>query len=179
MNESTTDRREELLARCINLMDAKLRFHFRNRTGSEDDADDLMQDFYTTVWKNADSYKEEVSQLNTWAWTVAHNLTNDFLRNRGKRHASLESLGNSSNVLQDDSMKEHAEALHRKEEIERATKFIEGLEGKKGLLAYAYLIEGKTNDELARQYGISESTVRTHVLRAREELRAALNPFYA
>ena len=65
----------------------KLWWHVRRMVGSQEDADDLLQDIYLKIWNALPSFRGDANP-GTWAWRIATNETLNWLR-REKVRAAL------------------------------------------------------------------------------------------
>lgn len=63
----------------VNEYSEKLYWHVRAMVGSHEDADDLMQDIFTKVWKALPGFRGDSKEF-TWLWRIATNETLNFLR---------------------------------------------------------------------------------------------------
>lgn len=59
-------------------------WHIRRMVISHDDADDLVQNTFVSVWKALPNFREE-SKLYTWIYRIATNETLTFLNSKRKR----------------------------------------------------------------------------------------------
>ena len=65
-------------------------------------ADELVQEVMTRVWLKADKYKSQLSNLNTWMFTLARNCRIDYLR-RNSRYVSEIDPTDIFNEIEDES----------------------------------------------------------------------------
>ena len=133
-----------------------------SRIPTPEDVDDLHQDVFIKTYRNLHTIKSEKS-IKSWLFQTANNSVIDFYRKKGKLN-ELEgfddghwSSENSASVLQ---------------ELSGCLKpFIAALpEGQASLLT-AIEINGQSQKEYAETHGISYSTLKSRVQKARAELR--------
>src|SRR4029079_15720930 len=128
-------------------------------------AEDALQQAFIAAW-TAIRRGDEVRELRGWLYRIVHNTALNQLRVAGYDYAELE-----------DSLKLAADAPQ--EEMERRAVVRQTLTGlaalpdrqREALLLLA--VEGRSQDEVARELGISEGAVRQLVHRARLTLRGA------
>jgi len=51
-----------------------------------DDAEDVMQEVFSQVWKKADTYSAEYGNGRNWVLRIAHNKAINFIRSRAGRN---------------------------------------------------------------------------------------------
>src|SRR3954469_13359434 len=128
-------------------------------------AEDALQQAYISAW-SALQRGDDVRDLRAWLYRIVHNTALNQLRVAGYDYAELE-----------DSLRLAADAPQ--EEMERRAVVRQTLTGlaalpdrqREALLRIA--VEGRSQDEVARELGVSEGAVRQLVHRARMTLRAA------
>lgn len=62
----------------------RMYWHIRKMVFDHDDTDDLVQETFVKVWENLDKFRED-SQLFTWIYRIATNLTINFLNKKRRR----------------------------------------------------------------------------------------------
>jgi len=133
---------------------------------SDQDAEDAFQaTFLTFVRKAASIGKSEA--IGSWLYKVAYRITLGTLR-RTQEQALWQSTPaqeESANPPQDLERRESQQMLHA--EVNR-------LPSKYRVPVVLYYFEGKSNQDVARQLGCPEATVRTRLARARDQLRTRL-----
>ena len=77
---------EKIFNQLVSDCSEKLWWHVRQMTGSQEDADDLLQDIFIKVWQSLPSFRGDAS-LYTWVWRIAHNETLNWLRKEKVRAA--------------------------------------------------------------------------------------------
>ena len=135
-------------------------------TGNADDADDVLQEAFISAFRNLDHYRGDAS-FGAWLKRIVVNKAINALQKR--KHEPLPD---------DDrwDVPEPAEAGEYREEltIDRVKKAIEELpDGYRAVLSL-YLLEGYDHQEIAGIMGISESTSKSQLNRAKGKLREKL-----
>lgn len=139
--------------------------------GDRDDAEDVVQDAFTVVHRNARTF-DAARPFGPWFYAMVRRLAANRRARDSRRARLLELFGR----------KELAEPLST--DVEAAV--VAQLDGAEALRAMNDLspmqraclelvvLRGLTTEEVAAMHGISESTVRQHVFRARAAVRRAL-----
>ena len=92
------------------------------RIGNIHDGEDLASEVFVRVLKTVDSYKETGAPMEAWVFRIAHNITIDYLRQKGLRPAVP--LDESLPLAAKDDPSEDAE---RKQEVEELNRAVEQL----------------------------------------------------
>lgn len=145
-------------------------------------AEDVLQEAYVSIWKNAAGYRSEVGgqtlQPMTWLIAIVRNKALDALRSRTRRRES--ELPESGDVDGDDIETTTTPAPSAMQLLEQATQalHIEGcmgsLEGSyRQSLALAYY-QGLSHSEVAAQMGAPLGSVKAWIRRGLERLKGCL-----
>ena len=131
-------------------------------------AENLMQDCFVKVWKNAASFDHEKGKFTTWLINIARNTAIDYTRSKhfsqGQKNRSFEDLVHtevthgSSTILTD--------AIGLGNQLERLP------EPMRQMIDLQYF-QGFTQQEIADEFGIPLGTVKTRTRIALRELRKA------
>lgn len=142
----------------------KVKSALMRRGRSEPDADDLVQD----AWVRLAAYEQEqvVDEPEAFLMKVALNLSIDMHRVRQSRG---EEVLVEDVVLVDASPTAH-DMLEARERMARLSHCLSRLSDKNREIFMAYRVEGMTYKEIARQHGLSISTVEKHIARATVQL---------
>jgi RNA polymerase sigma-70 factor, ECF subfamily len=167
----------ELVARCragdSDAFEALYREHSprlyalaRRMTGSSPESEDLLQDIFLQVHRKLDSYRGDAA-LGTWLYRLAIRQCLDFLRSRqGRMRAASRPLDDEGPLVP--SMRETPGA---RIDIERA---VEQLPPGCRTAFVLHDVEGMEHKQIAELLGVSESTSKSQVFKARMKLRAML-----
>jgi RNA polymerase sigma-70 factor (ECF subfamily) len=137
-------------------------------------ADDLAQDTFVLAWRNLKSFRQE-ARFSTWLYRIA---TNCWLANARKRHEEL--LGDRDaerdaddlgEALPDSGSGDHAPATTMKIDLERALARLSDAE--RAAIVQCYHND-LSHEEAAYVLGMPIGTVKTHILRGKQKLKAAL-----
>jgi RNA polymerase sigma-70 factor, ECF subfamily len=139
--------------------------------GGDAAAQDLVQDTFVKLWRNADRYDTSRGKLETWVLLVARSLAIDSLRRRVLEARSLEATGKPR---EDDPSAGPEELAETGDLADRARRAMQRLSPEqRAALELAYF-GGRTSAEVAEMEGIPVGTAKTRIrsalLRLREEM---------
>ena len=141
---------------------------------TKQDNEDLEQEVYVRVWKNAEKYQER-GNFKSWISTIAKNVSKDFLKSS--------SYKNSLNSTSDDfiltSVKDNKVTPEAKYfNSERQSRIIEAIDSLKPKLRETIIlceIEGYTYEEAAKKLKCPLGTIKSRIYNAKKELSEKLN----
>jgi RNA polymerase sigma-70 factor (ECF subfamily) len=145
----------------------------------EQDAEDAMQETFLSIHRRIQSFRGE-SKFSSWLYRVATNVALDALRARKRYRGHFTELSDD----QDDEMEAQLtdalqplpeEQLTRQETQERIYAILSVMSPKLSEAFVLYEIEGLSMQETADALGISLSTAKVRVHRARLQLQAELS----
>lgn len=127
------------------------------------DAEEIMQETYLSVWKNADGYQTDGKPM-AWIFTIARNLCYGKLRRRQMAaEVSLEELQEQENGWEPGEVCEAIEAAPERQILLEALKLLKEEERSLILLHDA---GGMKHREIAEVFGLPLSTVLSKYRRA-------------
>lgn len=172
-------------AEFANLVDAFSNPIYRmalNMLGSEQDAEDVLQETFIKVFKNVRDF-EERSSLSTWIYRIAVNEALMILR---KDKHKAESLDEPDDVDDVDEPREitdwccQPEKTFMSEEMQKELQAaIKKLPEKLRLVFILRDMEDLSIRETAASLNITEMSVKTRLLRARLKLRELLSRYFS
>jgi RNA polymerase sigma-70 factor (ECF subfamily) len=134
------------------------------------EAEDVLQDVYLTVWRRADSFDPAKASPITWLVSVARNRSIDRLRAGGGRiMTDIDEAMGLADPTPDAAAQVVANADHA-----RLNGCIEGLDPKHAAAVRTAFFEGLTYDTLARLAGVPLGTMKGWIRRSLISLRACL-----
>jgi RNA polymerase sigma-70 factor, ECF subfamily len=141
--------------------------------GNEASAEDLVQDTFVKVWRNAARYDPARGSLDTWILLTARNLAIDALRRRVLDARMLEQTRPRSEA---DPAAGPDVLAETSDLVDRARRAMAALSAEqRAALELAYF-GGKTSSEVAEMEGIplgtAKTRIRTALLKLRESLEA-------
>ena len=147
-----------------------------------EDADELAQDVFISVYESLSHFREE-SELSTWIYRIAVNKSLDFLRKkkRKKRFAQLSSLFGFDEekeeivIPSESNPDQELESKERKQILDEAINILpENQQTAITLSKY----EGFSNKEIASIMKVSLSSVESLIHRAKKNLHKQLYNYY-
>lgn len=144
-------------------------------TGIEADAAELTEETFYRVYLNAKKFKPK-AKVKTWIFSIAANLSRDFLR-RKKKTAIFTSIDSESDWVQS-SVKESGsnpeQEMASKEAVQEIEKLIHELPHKLKFPFVFCILQEHSYDECAEVLKTNRKTVETRIYRARLKLRRFL-----
>lgn len=145
-------------------------------------AEDVLQEAYVSIWKNAGGYRSEVGgqtiQAMTWLIAIVRNKALDALRARTRRREN--ELPDSGDVDEDDVLSAGNPAPSATHLLEQASQALHiascmnALDGSyRQSLALAYY-QGLSHTEVAAQMGAPLGSVKAWIRRGLEKLKGCL-----
>ncbi|SKC83143.1 RNA polymerase sigma factor [Ohtaekwangia koreensis] len=168
---------DELIARCkagdrdahyrLYKLYSKAMFNVGYRiTGNQDDAADALQEAFISAFKSLESYRGD-SAFGAWLKRIVVNKAINVLNKR--KHESIPD-DDRWDVAEEEAPVEYGDELT----VERVKRAIGQLpDGYRSVLSL-YLLEGYDHQEIAEIMGITESTSKSQLNRAKAKLREFL-----
>jgi RNA polymerase sigma-70 factor (ECF subfamily) len=146
-------------------------------------AEDVLQEAYVSIWKNAASFRNEINGQSiaamTWLIAIVRNKALDALRTRVRRKES--ELPDSGELDQDEIAATTSLAPSAMQLLEQATQVLhidgcmKALDGShRQTLALAYY-QGLSHSEVAAQMGAPLGSVKAWIRRGLEKLKSCLS----
>lgn len=128
-------------------------------TGNKDNAEDLIQETFITVWKKIDSFRND-AKLSTWIYRIA--INNCLMSIRKQQY--LEKIANKTFIdIPDETSDEKAQ------QIDLLYKCISKLKEADRILI-TFVLDEKPYEEIAEITGITENNLRVKIHRIKKEL---------
>ena len=141
--------------------------HLAYRTmRDEEEAKDVTQEAFFKAYRSLKTFKPG-AKFSTWIFAIAYHACCDRL-NRRKRYSDEELPDRA------DPARGPADAVIAGDEARRLRQAIAELPEKYRTVVTLYHLQGKQYDEIATVLGIPVGTVKTHLFRAKEQLRRML-----
>lgn len=139
------------------------------RIGSVSDAEDLASEVFVRALRTVESFQETGAPMEAWIFKIAHNISIDYLRQKGRRPAVP--LDESLLLPARDNPGEDAERQQEIEELNKAVKQLS--EAQRQVLALRFGAE-MTSEEAAQVMGKKPGAVREMQSAAVKKLRELL-----
>ena len=135
-------------------------------TRSEEEAEDVLQEAFINAFRNLDSYRGDAT-FGAWLKRIVVNKAINALNK--KKHEAIPD-DERWDVAEEEPPAEYGDELT----VERVKRAIEQLpDGYRSVLSL-YLLEGYDHQEIAEIMGITESTSKSQLNRAKNKLRELL-----
>src|SRR5688500_13267327 len=141
--------------------------------GSDAAAQDLVQDTFVKLWRNAERYDRSRGKLETWVLLMARSLAIDAIRRRVLEVRTLEHVDRPVEADQAPGPDDHAVTRDLTERARRAMASLPPEQ--RAALELAYL-GGKTSTEISDLEGIPVGTAKTRIRAALLRLRESMAP---
>jgi RNA polymerase sigma factor, sigma-70 family len=138
----------------------------------EEDAKDVVQDSFISVWKNFPRYNTAI-KFTTWLYSIVTNRCYDKLRSRRTRNTTADPSLLASLVSDQNPEREYTNA-----ELSRLIETLtEKLPSKQKMIFVLRDLQGLSIAEVCGVLQISEASVKTNLVYARRHLREILKPY--
>jgi RNA polymerase sigma-70 factor (ECF subfamily) len=137
--------------------------------GSEEDAQDALQDAYATVWQKAARFDASKASPITWLCVVARNKAIDRLRQRPVAGDDLEMA-----LAIPDSGLSALELVEQAQESDRLLRCLEELEERSRAMIRAAFLDGASYSQLAERESVPLGTMKSWIRRGLLRLRGCL-----
>lgn len=177
MNEQGLDIHKELIDRC-RMGDREAHFRLYKLysramynvgyriTGNEEDAEDVLQEAFVSAFKNLESYRGDAT-FGAWLKRIVVNKSINVIKRRRENVIAQEE--------EFDIPVEEAETDYKPElSVDKVRKCIEMLPDGYRTVLSLYLLEGYDHEEIAGIIGVTESTSKSQLNRAKGKLKELL-----
>ncbi len=134
------------------------------RTGSADDADDLLQETFIKVYLHLDRYNAAYS-FGQWVYTIARNTFIDYVRRRSEELPIDERFSAPAS-----SAPNPEESVIHSQQHAQIERYLSMLPPHYGRLIALRLFDEYSYEEIAERLSLPLGTVKTRIHRAREQL---------
>lgn len=136
---------------------------------SETEAEEVLQDVYVSVWRNAGRFRAERASPITWLAVLARNRAIDRIRGRKPRTASLDEAGDPAS---DDL--NALELLEQADDRKRLDGCLDQLDQAPRRAILSAFLEGATHSQIATRESVPLGTMKSRIRRALIALRTCL-----
>jgi RNA polymerase sigma-70 factor, ECF subfamily len=171
-------------ARVYELTNAHLFGIAQRMLGNRQLAEDVLQEAFVSVWKNASSYNSDLSQPMTWLIAIVRNRTLDMLRAKARRVDEVSSSVDYDNPDADESLRQYDVAddsgepsvlLDRAADAMQIRACMDSLDARiRQSLALAYY-QGLSNTEVASHLSSPLGSVKTWLRRGLQQLKSCID----
>ncbi|HEX6708912.1 MAG TPA: sigma-70 family RNA polymerase sigma factor [Rubrobacter sp.] len=139
--------------------------------GERQAAEDLAQDAFIKVWRNAASYRAERGSVRTWILSIVHNRGIDQLRSTASRRRTQEKIEASAPRSQPSEAFAETWRNSRRDQVRQALKALPPEQSK--IMELSYLC-GHTHVEISGLLNIPLGTVKGRLRLGLEKMRGSL-----
>lgn len=144
-------------------------------TGNGEEAEDVMQEVFVSVWKSRHTFNPTKGKLTTWLHRITINQCARIHRKKQPALLSLEKVTEEGFQLQAAENSELPdETLAKKQEYERLIKAMNSLDSKHRPVLVLRYFNDLSYDEIARVLDIPLGTVKSRINQALKSLREQL-----
>ena len=145
-------------------------------------AEEIADDEFVKIWEIRKTLLfEDENSLKKFLCIGARNMSLDALKKNKSKKAGICIFLSSEewkSVLENHENEEYfAEKIETDEIVTEIGKIIEKMPKKRREIFRLSIVEGMSNKKIAKQMGLTESTVRTHIQLAREEIEKKMKFF--
>jgi RNA polymerase sigma-70 factor (ECF subfamily) len=135
--------------------------------------EDLLQEVYIKVWKQADNYTPDKARVTTWLTSIARNSTIDWMRSQksGMDRLTTDQSPEALDLAGGVDPEDETEAIASEESLARCMDLLSDPQRQVIFLAYG---QGLTHAEMVNKLGSPLGTVKSWVRRGLESLRNCL-----
>lgn len=177
LEKPSLDIHSELISRCregdreahyrLYKLYSKAMFNVGYRiTRSEEDAEDVLQEAFVSAFRNLDSYRGDAT-FGAWLKRIVVNKAINALNKR--KHETIPE-DEQWDIAEEETPSEYREDLT----VDRVKKGIEKLPDGYRTVLSLYLLEGYDHQEIGAIMGITESTSKSQLNRAKSKLKELL-----
>jgi RNA polymerase sigma-70 factor (ECF subfamily) len=134
-------------------------------------AEEVAQEAFLRIWRNAAAYDARRGQVATWVLTITRNLAIDSLRLRSEREQPIDPDALMGTLLSREARESSGTHVEDKEQLRTALRALPPEQGRLVVLSVFY---GLTAKETADLEGIPLGTAKTRIRRGIAKLRTAL-----
>jgi RNA polymerase sigma-70 factor (ECF subfamily) len=138
--------------------------------GGEAEAQEVLQEAYVTVWRNANRFDPTKASPITWLAVLARNKAIDRLR---RSEITVEPL-NAAAEVQDESRSAFDVAVDAQNQI-RLNHCLDELEDRTRAMIKAAFLDGASYPQLAEREGVPLPTMKSWIRRGLQRLRGCLD----
>lgn len=170
---------DELIARCrrgereahyqLYKLYSKAMYNVGYRiTRSEEEAEDVLQEAFISAFRNLEHYRGDAS-FGAWLKRIVVNKAINALNKR--KHETIPADNEQWDIAEEEVPAEYRDDLT----VERVKQSIEKLPEGYRMVVSLYLLEGYDHQEIGEILGITESTSKSQLNRAKNKLKELLN----
>jgi len=152
-------------------------------TSHREDTHDLLQDIFAKAYRSLSRFRGQ-SQFYTWLYSIATNMTLNFLKKRNRRARALSLDDIDAGVERDEDFialttpRSPEQETSLKELQKKLNEALQSLSDDHRAVVVMYDIQGLPHAEISRIMGVSEGTIRSRLFYAHRQLQSQLDEFW-
>ena len=166
--------KEQWITRLMQEHSENLLRFLLSHTNNREDAEDLMQDVFTSCYKAQDRFDSTKCSEVAWLFIIAKNRLKNYYRDK-KNTVSLDAI----DVEQKDDKDYVAQAVHLMHCREVAAEAIKRLDERSQKIIMLRFFEEKSHDEIAEIMNLTTGNVRVIQSRALKQMEEYLDKYHA
>ena len=166
--------KEQWIAHLMHEHSESLLRFLSSHTDNREDAEDLMQEIFTSCYKAYDRFDSSKCSEVAWLFIIAKNRLKNYYRDK-KTSTSLDAI----EVEQKDPTDYMAKAVHLMHCREVAAEVIRTLDERSQQIILLRFFEEKSHEEIAELLNLNTGNVRVIQSRALKQMEAYLNAHHA
>jgi len=153
-----------------------------NMTSNKEDTHDLLQDIFAKAYRSLRHFRGK-STFYTWIYSIATNMTLNFLKKR-RRRTGLSLDDEESGVQNDDAFVDHGHRANPRRQSnihelqKKLNEALQNLSEEHRAVVTMFDIQGMPHAEISKILGVSEGTVRSRLYYAHQQLQGYLEEFW-
>ena len=132
-------------------------------------ADELAQEVLIRVWLKAGSYNAQLSNINTWIFTLARNCRIDYFRRNGRYVSDIDPTGIFNNI--EDESPSPFQLVHQKRLEGNIKTSLAKLPREQSEVLTKVYLEGKSHQQTSTELKLPLGTVKSRVRLALRKLQ--------
>jgi RNA polymerase sigma factor (sigma-70 family) len=150
-------------------------------TSNHEDTNDILQDVFAKAYRALKRFKGK-SAFYTWIYSIATNMTLNFLKKRNRRRGmSLDdvdlAIANDKDFIEATSKSDPVREANISELQERLNMAMQELSKNHRAVVTMFDIQGMPHAEISKVLGVSEGTIRSRLFYAHRQLQTYLEEF--
>ena len=166
--------KEQWITHLMQEHSEKLLRYLSSHTDSREDAEDLMQEIFTSCYKAQDRFDSSKCSEVAWLYILAKNRLKNYYRDK-KTNVSLDAM----EVEQKDPTDHMAQVVHLMHCREVTAEVIRQLDERSQRIILLRFFEEKSHEEIAQILNLSTGNVRVIQSRALRQMEEYLNKYHA
>ncbi len=130
-------------------------------------AEDIVQEAFTKIYMNANKFKkQDGAQFSSWAWRILINTALTHYQKRKRRGEQQTELDDEIWALIPDK---NLRQFEKKEFTDEVASVLSRMPEPMSRALASFFLEGKSQEEMAQEEGVSVGAIKTRVHRAKKE----------